>query len=249
MTRNQIDYQKHLETVRSNLANEQLGLLQLEELKRSNAAQERLAYSGQAETNRANLAREAENYRYNYANNQYDLMRLAETIRSNKENENIGYINAGANVTNAAANSSQATTAGLRRADEYDLRTQQNQETTRHNQTMESISTNSSPWTSITTTLSQVIPRVADKVTTLITNAKSLSLGPVVGKTDYNTNNLTRSIKQGYISVSPTKSTTTVTTKPVTTTAPKKSVATTTKKSTRNTSSVGIKITKKGVQQ
>lgn len=69
MTHNQIEYQKHLETARSNKAKEA-------ETYRSNRAQE-------VETNRSNLAREGEMSRHNLASERNDLLALAESHRSN----------------------------------------------------------------------------------------------------------------------------------------------------------------------
>lgn len=77
MTKNQILYQQHLETKRSNLVNE-------EETARSNRAREaetyRHNYATEVETNRSNLAREFETNRHNVSTEQ-------ETARSNRAQE------------------------------------------------------------------------------------------------------------------------------------------------------------------
>lgn len=73
MTHNQIEYQKHLETARSNRTKEA-------ETYRSNRAQE-------VETNRSNLAREGEMTRHNLASEHNDLLQLAESHRSNVARE------------------------------------------------------------------------------------------------------------------------------------------------------------------
>lgn len=70
MTANQIAYQNHLETVRTNQANESLKKQYNDEYERSNKAKE-------YETHRANTVQEA------------------ETERSHRANESIGYANVG----------------------------------------------------------------------------------------------------------------------------------------------------------
>lgn len=93
MTRNQIDYQKSLETARANRASEQLGRDQLVETNRSNLRNEALKHEANIETNRSNLAREAETHRSNVANEsetqRSNLVRERETNRSNLANELI----------------------------------------------------------------------------------------------------------------------------------------------------------------
>lgn len=78
MTRNQIEYQRNVETQRSNQAQEALKGRELEETQRSNKARE-------AENYRSNTAKEAENYRSNYA-------RERETSRSNRAQEGLMYL-------------------------------------------------------------------------------------------------------------------------------------------------------------
>lgn len=84
MTQNQINYQRHLEDVRSNTAREAENIrsnrAREEETKRANLANEYLTSSRDAETARANLAREQETNRSN-------LAREIETNRSNLSNE------------------------------------------------------------------------------------------------------------------------------------------------------------------
>lgn len=75
MTQNQINYQKNLETTRSNLAKEA-------ETHRANVASETLAARRDAETVRSNLARELETNRSNTA-------KELETARSNRANEGL----------------------------------------------------------------------------------------------------------------------------------------------------------------
>lgn len=77
MTSNQIAYNQHLETKRSNLAREA-------ETHRSNVVNE-------IETQRANRAREGENYRHNTVTEGISLGTLLEGVRSNKarESENV----------------------------------------------------------------------------------------------------------------------------------------------------------------
>lgn len=77
MTLNQIEYQKHLESVRSNLEREK-------ETNRSNLARE-------AETQRANLANEAENVRYHDMTVSLGFAQLAESQRHNSALEFVSY--------------------------------------------------------------------------------------------------------------------------------------------------------------
>lgn len=84
MTSNQINYQKHLEDVRSNKARES-------ETNRSNLVNEGLTRSRDQETKRANLAREYETNRANVAKetetNRSNLAREIETNRANVASE------------------------------------------------------------------------------------------------------------------------------------------------------------------
>lgn len=79
MTRNQIEFQRNVETNRSNLVNET-------ETNRANVAKEGLQKEQNEETKRSNLAREAETQRSN-------LARETETSRSNRAQEALGYAN------------------------------------------------------------------------------------------------------------------------------------------------------------
>lgn len=86
MTQNQINYQKHLEDIRSNVARETENIrankAREEETRRSNLANEYLTGSRDAETARANKAREQETNRSN-------LAKEIETNRSNLANESL----------------------------------------------------------------------------------------------------------------------------------------------------------------
>lgn len=109
MTANQINYQKHLEDIRSHRAGEQENYrsntareaenlrshLRSEQLQQDqNAETRRSNLAREAETNRSNLARELETNRSNLAKeletNRSNLAREAETHRSNLANEEIG---------------------------------------------------------------------------------------------------------------------------------------------------------------
>lgn len=94
MTRNQIDYQKHVEDVRSNRANEALKAEQNREQIRSNQANEGLQRGRNVETSRSNLAnemiasaRQREDARHNYAMEILQASANAELARSNLARE------------------------------------------------------------------------------------------------------------------------------------------------------------------
>lgn len=84
MTRNQIDYQKHVEQARSNRVNEK-------ETERANRARESQLERELAETQRSNQARETETHRSNVAKetetNRSNIVSERETARSNLAKE------------------------------------------------------------------------------------------------------------------------------------------------------------------
>lgn len=86
MTRNQIEYQKLVETSRNNQAVEK-------ETNRSNLARE-------AETNRSNIAREYETNRHNIVGEQQGWTQLAESERAHRASESLGYANVGLGYSN-----------------------------------------------------------------------------------------------------------------------------------------------------
>lgn len=181
MTANQINYWKNVETERHNRELEKQGLEQLRlkeaeiaETRRANVAREvenfRSNTAQEAETNRSNLAREQNNVLIT-AN---EIAKAQETARSNQAYESIGRTNASANLVQAAASTSQAATAAQNAA----TRQREQQETVRSNKSNEMIRSNSNPWTSIATTLNNIVPRVAEKVTTIVDNLKSIRYTP-----------------------------------------------------------------------
>lgn len=87
MTANQIAYQQLEETRRSNLAREA-------EANRSNVAKE-------LETNRANVTKERQQFAELQETRRSNLAKEAETQRTNRVNEDIGYKNVAAKVTDS----------------------------------------------------------------------------------------------------------------------------------------------------
>lgn len=164
MTRNQLQYWENQEVIRHNLELERQGREQIENAKRLAQIQA----SQQQETVRSNQARERETKRSNVANEAINVLRTVETSRSNQANEEIGR-------TQAAAATSQATTAATKVEYEHQDREASQDETSRSNRSNEDIKQNSSPWTSIATTLGKVIPYVAERVTTFVDNLKAQS--------------------------------------------------------------------------
>lgn len=108
MTKNQIEYNKLLETKRANQASERAKLSEIAETGRHNLAGEQIQRASLDETSRANRAREA-----------WQSDTLAETMRSNQERESL-----------ARAQHSELQRSN--RASE-DIRRQQNVETQRSN--------------------------------------------------------------------------------------------------------------------
>lgn len=80
MTKNQIDYQRNVETSRANRATESLREAELGETRRSNQARE-------TETQRANVAKETETHRSNIANEFLTASRDSESARANRARE------------------------------------------------------------------------------------------------------------------------------------------------------------------
>lgn len=91
MTQMGLEYLKHSETRRSNLANESIKQGTLDETKRSNLATESLRGAELDEKRRANLATEAETHRANVAredeNRRSNLAKEEENFRSNTARE------------------------------------------------------------------------------------------------------------------------------------------------------------------
>lgn len=187
MTANQINYWKNVETERHNKELEKQGLeqlrlkeLEIAEAKRANVARETENYRSnravEVETNRANLAREQNNILVT-AN---EVARTQEVARSNLVYESIGQKNARAAQLQASSSWSQAQTASTNAT----TRQKEQRETVRSNKTNEDIRSNSNPWTSIATTLNKLVPKVADKVTTMVDNLKSITIKTPVTKTN-----------------------------------------------------------------
>jgi len=133
VTRNQIDYLKHLETVRSNKANES-------ETKRSNVANEniKIEYNTQslAETKRHNIAGEAaegfrnrETQRHNVAGEKLEAGKVSETNRHNLFTEGISAATLDETIRSNQARESE--TMRSNQAKEY--------ENFRHNTSMEQV--------------------------------------------------------------------------------------------------------------
>lgn len=90
MTRNQIDYAKHEEQVRSNKANEEIGRRNATSNERNAASNERNAYTNERiadETARANVAREAISYEQLGETKRANLAKEFETNRANVARE------------------------------------------------------------------------------------------------------------------------------------------------------------------
>lgn len=113
MTKNQIEYQKHKETVRANQAAESLRLDELGETTRHNQAVE-------LETNRSNVAREGETMRHDLATeketSQHNRTTEVETKRHDLATEANDLIKAQAAQTSAYASTLSAS-AALKQAD------------------------------------------------------------------------------------------------------------------------------------
>lgn len=164
MTRNQLEYWSNEETKRHNLELERQGREQI-----ANAIRlAQIQASQQQETVRSNVARETETNRANIANEAINVLRHNETVRSNQANEVIG-------TTQAAAATSQASTAAKKIEYEHTDRTASQNETNRSNRAQEDIKSNSNPWTSIATTLNKIVPWISERVTTVIDNLRSQS--------------------------------------------------------------------------
>lgn len=125
MTANQIEYDKLLESIRSNRAQEALITKRDAETARANAMNEHIKLLGHQENVRSNLAKEEEILRSNLASeaetrrhnksqeielNRSNVARELETTRSNLANESIGYMNAATNAKNAVSNAMNAAT-------------------------------------------------------------------------------------------------------------------------------------------
>lgn len=96
MTKNQIEYQKHVETGRHNLATEQ-------ETHRSNVANE-------LETHRHSYATEQETGRHNLATEKQARKELRENKRSHKVNEKLGFSTLAEQARHNMATENQAAT-------------------------------------------------------------------------------------------------------------------------------------------
>lgn len=138
MTNNQINYWKNVETERHNRALEQQGLLDLQIRREGNT----IAARQVAETQRSNLAREAETNRSNLAKESNELLRTNETIRSNLVHEGL-----------TAQRNANDYTVGMA---QVGLGYSQLSETNRHNLEMETIQSNSNPWTTLATSLDKL---------------------------------------------------------------------------------------------
>lgn len=122
MTKNQIEYQKHLETKRANQASESLRLDELKETGRHNLASElelnRSNVAREIETSRHNVTTERENQRHNIEyeqeTNRHNTTVEGETKRHNLASEQADLIKASASVLSAQAQQSQASTAAAR---------------------------------------------------------------------------------------------------------------------------------------
>lgn len=189
MTKNQIEYWKNVETERHNQELEKQGLESLKQAAEANRIAAMNAATQATSVNeaiRSNKAREQETNRSNLAREANDVLRTNETIRSNQANEAIATynaqtnrINAGANLTMAAAAASQAETAKTNAVTHQ----KSQKETVRANMANESIKSNSNPWVSIATTLKDVVPRVAEKV---VNSNLGITVNGLINSAKYN---------------------------------------------------------------
>lgn len=164
MTKNQLQYWADLETKRHNEAMEKQAALDYEERKRSNLANERLTSSSQGETKRANLAREAETNRANVAHEANQLLQTQLSFTAQMDRNEKDY-------SVGVTRNSNDYAIGMRNADIRDAELSQ---TKVKDQGTILAQQNSSPWSSIATTIQKIIPRAADAISTWVTDLKSV---------------------------------------------------------------------------